>query len=142
MDLDLSGTVALVSGSTKGIGLATAIGLSRMGSSVIVNGRTEAAVAEAVAKIKSAVPSAKPQSAAIDLSTAEGCAAIIQRFPAVDILVNNLGIYEPKPFFDGDRPGLAHDVRGQRDERRAPHTALSEGHARRQAVGTRRLRVE
>jgi NAD(P)-dependent dehydrogenase (short-subunit alcohol dehydrogenase family) len=100
MDLDLSGTVALVSGSTKGIGLATAIGLSRMGSSVIVNGRTEAAVAEAVGKIKSAVPSAKPQSAAIDLSTAEGCAAIIQRFPAVDILVNNLGIYEPKPFFD------------------------------------------
>jgi NAD(P)-dependent dehydrogenase (short-subunit alcohol dehydrogenase family) len=98
--LDLSGTTALVSGSTKGIGLATAIGLSRMGSSVIVNGRTEAAVAEAVAKIKSAVPSAKPQSAAIDLSTAEGCAAIIQRFPGVDILVNNLGVYEPKPFFE------------------------------------------
>jgi NAD(P)-dependent dehydrogenase (short-subunit alcohol dehydrogenase family) len=100
MDMDLSGTTALVSGSTKGIGLATAIGLSRMGSSVIVNGRTEAAVAEAVGKIKSAVPNAKPQSAAIDLSTAEGCAAIIQRFPAVDILVNNLGVYEPKPFFD------------------------------------------
>jgi len=100
MDLDLSGTTALVSGSTKGIGLATAIGLSRMGSSVIVNGRTEAAVAEAVGKIKSAVPNAKPQSAAIDLSTAEGCAAIIQRFPAVDILVNNLGVYEPKPFFE------------------------------------------
>ena len=100
MDLDLSGTTALVSGSTKGIGLATAIGLSRMGSSVIVNGRTEAAVAEAVGKIKSAVPNAKPQSAANDLSTAEGCAAIIQRFPAVDILVNNLGVYEPKPFFE------------------------------------------
>lgn len=100
MDLDLSGTVALVSGSTKGIGLATAVGLSRMGSSVIVNGRTDAAVAEAIGKIKSAVPNAKPQSAAIDLSTAEGCAAIIQRFPAVDILVNNLGVYEPKPFFD------------------------------------------
>ena len=100
MDLDLSGTVALVSGSTKGIGLATAIGLSRMGSSVIVNGRTDAAVAEAIGKIKSAVPNAKPQSAAIDLSTAEGCAAIIQRFPAVDILVNTLGVSEPKPFFE------------------------------------------
>jgi NAD(P)-dependent dehydrogenase (short-subunit alcohol dehydrogenase family) len=100
MDMDLSGTTALVSGSTKGIGLATAIGLSRMGSSVIVNGRTDAAVAEAIGKIKSAVPNAKPQSAAIDLSTAEGCAAIIQRFPAVDILVNNLGVYEPKPFFE------------------------------------------
>ena len=100
MDMDLTGKVALVTGSTKGIGLATAIGLARMGASVIVNGRTEAAVAEAVGKIKGAVPAAKTQSAAIDLSTAEGCATIIQRFPAVDILVNNLGIYEPKPFFD------------------------------------------
>ena len=100
MDMDLTGKVALVTGSTKGIGLATAIGLARMGASVIVNGRTEAAVAEATAKIKGAVPSAKTQSAAIDLSTADGCAAIVQRFPAVDILVNNLGIYEPKPFFD------------------------------------------
>ena len=97
MNLDLSGTTALVTGSTKGIGLATAIGLARMGASVIVNGRTEAAVAEATAKIKSAVPSAKTQSAAIDLSNAAGCTAIIQRFPAVDILVNNLGIYEPNP---------------------------------------------
>jgi len=100
MDMDLTGKVALVTGSTKGIGLATAIGLARMGASVIVNGRTEAAVAEAVGKIKGAIPAAKTQSAAIDLSTAEGCATIIQRFPAVDILVNNLGVYEPKPFFD------------------------------------------
>jgi len=100
MDMDLTGKVALVTGSTKGIGLATAIGLARMGASVIVNGRTEAAVAEAVGKIKGAVPAAKTQSAAIDLSTAEGCATIIQRFPAVDILVNNLGVYEPKPFFE------------------------------------------
>ncbi len=46
------------------------------------------------------MPAAKTQAAAIDLATAEGCTALIQRFPAVDILVNNLGIYEPKPFFD------------------------------------------
>jgi NAD(P)-dependent dehydrogenase (short-subunit alcohol dehydrogenase family) len=100
MDLDLTGKVALVTGSTKGIGLATAIGLARMGASVIVNGRTEAAVAEAVGKIKAAVASAKTENAAIDLATAQGCAAMIQRIPAVDILVNNLGVYEPKPFFD------------------------------------------
>jgi len=100
MDLDLTGKVALVTGSTKGIGLATAIGLARMGASVIVNVRTEAAVAEAVGKIKAAVASAKTENAAIDLATAQGCAAMIQRIPAVDILVNNLGVYEPKPFFD------------------------------------------
>jgi NAD(P)-dependent dehydrogenase (short-subunit alcohol dehydrogenase family) len=100
MDLDLTGKSALVTGSTRGIGLATAMGLARMGASVIVNGRTEAAVAEAVAKIKSATPAVKAHAAAFDLGTAEGCAALIARFPIVDILVNCLGIYEPKPFFD------------------------------------------
>ena len=100
MDLDLTGKVALVTGSSRGIGLATALGLARMGAGVIVNGRTEAAVAEAIGKIKAAVPGAKAQAAAFDLGTAEGCAALIARFPAVDILVNSLGVYEPKPFFD------------------------------------------
>ncbi len=100
MDLDLTGNVALVTGSSRGIGLATALGLARMGAGVIVNGRTEAAVAEAIGKIKAAVPAAKVQAAAFDLGTAEGCAALIARFPAVDILVNSLGVYEPKPFFD------------------------------------------
>jgi NAD(P)-dependent dehydrogenase (short-subunit alcohol dehydrogenase family) len=100
MDLDLSGMVALVTGSTTGIGYATALGLARMGAGVIVNGRTEAAVREAIEKIKHEVPAAQMQAGAGDLSTAEGCASLIGRFPVVDILVNNLGIYEPKPFFD------------------------------------------
>ena len=100
MDLDLSGKTALVTGSTTGIGHATAVGLSRMGASVIVNGRTEAAVGEAIERIRREVPAAKTQAAAVDLSTAAGCASLVQRFPSVDILVNNLGIYEPKPFFE------------------------------------------
>jgi NAD(P)-dependent dehydrogenase (short-subunit alcohol dehydrogenase family) len=100
MDLDLTGKLALVSGSTRGIGLATALGLASMGAEVIVNGRTEAAVAEAKAKILERVPSAVVRAAPFDLGDAAGCAAIISRFPAVDILVNSLGIYAPKPFFE------------------------------------------
>jgi NAD(P)-dependent dehydrogenase (short-subunit alcohol dehydrogenase family) len=100
MDLDLTGKVALVTGSTRGIGLATALGLAGMGAGVIVNGRTETAVAEAIARIKAAAPSAKAQGVATDLGTAAGCAELIKRVPAVDILVNSLGIYEPKPFLD------------------------------------------
>jgi NAD(P)-dependent dehydrogenase (short-subunit alcohol dehydrogenase family) len=100
MDLDLNGKRALVTGSTRGIGLATAIGLAGMGAEVIVNGRQSGAVEEAIGKIQRAVPGAKTLSAGIDLSSAEGCAGIVRQIPSVDILVNNLGIYEPKPFFD------------------------------------------
>ena len=98
MDLQLSDKVALVSGSTKGIGLAIATGLAREGAKVIVNGRSDESVSGALAKIRQAVPDAKLQSFAGDLSTAAGVDNLVAQFPAVDILINNLGIFEPKPF--------------------------------------------
>ena len=98
MDLNLTDKLALVSGSTKGIGLAIATGLAREGAIVIINGRSANSVAEALAKIRQAVPDAKLESFAGDLSSATGVNLLVKQFPAVDILINNLGIFEPKPF--------------------------------------------
>jgi NAD(P)-dependent dehydrogenase (short-subunit alcohol dehydrogenase family) len=100
MNLDLTGKIALVTGSTRGIGLASATGLAQMGAEVIVNGREATAVAGAIAKIKQAAPAANAHAAVFDLGGAKGCAGLVAQFPEVDILVNNLGIYEPKAFFD------------------------------------------
>lgn len=100
MDLDLSGKLALVTGSTRGIGLAAAKGLAEMGANVIVNGRERAAVFDAIAQISRIAPKARLHPAPFDLGGAAGCADIVEQFPEVDILVNNLGIYEPKPFFE------------------------------------------
>jgi NAD(P)-dependent dehydrogenase (short-subunit alcohol dehydrogenase family) len=98
MDLQLTGKLALISGSTKGIGLAIATGLAREGANVIVNGRSEKSIADALAKIRKAVPDAKLESFAGDLSDAATVEKLTRQFSAVEILVNNLGIFEPKPF--------------------------------------------
>ncbi|MBD2246012.1 SDR family NAD(P)-dependent oxidoreductase [Nostoc sp. FACHB-888] len=100
MDLKLHGKSALVSGSTAGIGFATALGLAQEGASVIVNGRSEERVAQAIAKIKHYTPEAKISSVVADVGTASGVEQIFQEVPHVDILINNVGIYEPKTFFD------------------------------------------
>ena len=98
MNLQLENKLALVSGSTKGIGLAIAVSLAREGARVIINGRAEKSVAEAVAKIRSDVLTAKLEAFSGDLSDAKTTETLVKKFPAVDILVNNLGIFEPKPF--------------------------------------------
>ena len=126
MDLDLSGKVALVTGSTMGIGHATALGLARMGASVFVNGRAEASVREAIDKIERAVPAAQVQAAAVDLSTAEGCAGLIGACPPSTSSSTIWASTSPS-LLRHPRPGLAADVRGQRHERRAPDAALSRG---------------
>jgi NAD(P)-dependent dehydrogenase (short-subunit alcohol dehydrogenase family) len=100
MNIDLSKRSAIVTGSTAGIGLAIAQGLASAGASVVVTGRTQARVDAAIAEIKKAVPNAKLSGVAADLGTAEGAAALIKAVPSTDILVNNLGIFEPKGFFD------------------------------------------
>jgi NAD(P)-dependent dehydrogenase (short-subunit alcohol dehydrogenase family) len=92
MNLDLKGKTALVTGSTAGIGLAIATALAREGALVIVNGRTQERVDHAV-RISGAA-----HGIAVDLGTQAGARTLFDRFPAVDILVNNLGIFEPKPF--------------------------------------------
>jgi NAD(P)-dependent dehydrogenase (short-subunit alcohol dehydrogenase family) len=96
MDLQLQGKSALVTGSTAGIGFAIAEALAREGARVIVNGRTARRVDEALAKLKSSGLAA--EGLAADLGTAAGVDEAIRRHPDVDILVNNLGIFEAKPF--------------------------------------------
>ena len=98
MDLRIRGKRALVTGSTAGIGLATAAGLFREGASVVVNGRTQQRVEGAVKKVKEVGGDVEVTGVAADLSTAEGVANLVRQVPEVDILVNNVGIFEPKPF--------------------------------------------
>ena len=99
MDLQLKGKLSLVSGSTAGIGYAIAHTLAQEGAAVIVNGRTQAAVDEAVERIRTETHGAV-QGHAADLSQAAAAEEAVRRFPGIDILVNNLGIFEPKPFED------------------------------------------
>jgi NAD(P)-dependent dehydrogenase (short-subunit alcohol dehydrogenase family) len=98
MNLKLNDKTALVSGSSKGIGFAIASRLAAEGARVIVNGRSEQAVSSALERIRGTTPAAKVEGFPGDLSLAETAADLVARHPSVDILVNNVGIFEPKPF--------------------------------------------
>ncbi|GAA4016006.1 SDR family oxidoreductase [Actimicrobium antarcticum] len=100
MHIDLTHKIALVSGSTTGIGFAIAEGLAESGATVILNGRTQAAVDHAIATLIARFPAASVRGVAADLGTAAGCEALFAAEPQVDILVNNLGIYGTQDFFE------------------------------------------
>ena len=100
MHIGLSKRHAIVTGSSAGIGLAIASGLAAAGAEVVITGRTQARVDAAMASIGEQVSGAKLRGLAADLGTREGAEQLIAAVPETDILVNNLGIFEPKPFFD------------------------------------------
>src|SRR6187402_445188 len=100
MDLGLDGQTALVTGSTAGIGFATATAFAREKTRVILNGRTPERVNAAIEKLKQAVPGAKVEGVAADLSTAAGAERIVTAFPDVDVLVNNAAVFAPVAFED------------------------------------------
>jgi len=98
--IDLTGRRAVVTGSTAGIGRATAEGLARAGAMVVVNGRTTERVEAALAEIRRAVPGVSVTGVAADLATAEGAAALFAHAPDADILVNNVGTAVLRNFVD------------------------------------------
>ena len=102
LGIDLSGRLALVTGSTQGIGQAIATRLAEAGAAVVVNGRDGSRVDAAVAQICDAVPDATVRGVAADLADAESTGDLLAELPSVDILVNNLGIFEARPALEID----------------------------------------
>jgi NAD(P)-dependent dehydrogenase (short-subunit alcohol dehydrogenase family) len=100
MDLGLKAKLAVVSGSTAGIGFAIALTLAREGARVVINGRTAKRVNDAAERIRLELRGAEVTEVAADLGTPDGVSKLIEQVPAADILVNNLGIFDPKPFLE------------------------------------------
>ena len=100
MNLGLQGKLAAVTGSTAGIGLAIATTLADEGARVVINGRTQARVDSALEKLRMRNRGAEFNGVAADLGTPSGVDAFLEAVPTADILVNNLGIFEVKPFLE------------------------------------------
>lgn len=100
MKIDLKGKTALVTGATHGIGRAVAQGLLQAGASVVINARSRDEVHAAVDTLRRTALSVEIRGVAADLGTPDGCAALIKATPDIDILVNNVGMYQPRDFFD------------------------------------------
>lgn len=135
MDRGLKDKTAVVSGSTAGIGLAVATALASEGASVVVNGRTEARVAAAVRQIQEKVKDAQVRGVAADLGMASGVETFLKHAPEAEVLVNNPGIFEVKPFLeipDGDWLRLC-EV--ECSERSAPDALLPARHATKELLG-------
>ncbi|MCM3548854.1 SDR family oxidoreductase [Alkalihalobacillus clausii] len=105
MEMALTNKTALVTGSTRGIGKAIALELAKEGVHVLINGRNQEAVQQTVEEIKAKYPSTSPQNAAADLTNKEQMETLCQLFPSIDILVNNMGIYEIKQYEHVDDEG-------------------------------------
>ncbi len=100
MEMGLNNKIALVTGSSKGIGKAIAVELAKEGVNVLINGRSYEEVEKTVKEIKSAFPATSPQNATADIVDSEQREALVKKFPNVDILVNNMGIYEIMQYED------------------------------------------
>lgn len=100
MDLGLKGKVAVVTGSTAGIGFAIASTLAAEGAEVVINGRSQQRVDAALEKIRKATGSKAVRGVVADLGTAAGAEEFVKKEPKADILINNMGIFEPKQFLD------------------------------------------
>jgi NAD(P)-dependent dehydrogenase (short-subunit alcohol dehydrogenase family) len=100
MDLKIKGKIALITGSTQGVGFATAKKLCEEGVNVYINGRDSSKVQVAVQKLKNEFPNVEIKGVVANLKDLEGCNYLISQIPHVDILINNLGVFEPRNFLD------------------------------------------